>query len=87
MEEELGIWRARALKAEETPAAPAHGKGKAAHAAAPASAELAQARQRIGNLEAENQQLRARIGAAREQIERLRTRLHFVEEHSAGDAA
>lgn len=87
VEEELGVWRARALKAEEPHGSAGHGKSKAAHGGGGGSAELAQARQRIGHLEAENQQLRARIGAAREQIERLRTRLHFVEERSAGDAA
>lgn len=89
VEEELAIWRARALKAEQdVTAAPGASPAKPARAShGGGSAELAQARQRIGILEGENQQLRARIGSAREQIERLRTRLHFVEEHSAGDAA
>ncbi len=82
IEEELGSWRTRCLKAEQDLAS-TPSKGKAGHG----SSELAQARQRIGLLEGENQDLRRRIGAAREHVERLSTRLRFVEEHGAGDAA
>jgi hypothetical protein len=45
VEGELGVWRARALKAEREPA-PSAGKGKASPGGG--SAELAQARHRIG---------------------------------------
>ena len=81
IEEELGGWRARCLKAEQDLAA-APTKGKVVSG----SSEVAQARQRIGLLEGENQDLRRRITRAREHVERLSTRLSFVEEHGAGGA-
>lgn len=82
IEEELGVWRTRCLKAEQDLAA-APSKGRVVQG----SSEVAQARQRIGLLEGENLDLRRRIAAAREQVERLSSRLRFVEERGTGDAA
>ena len=78
LEKELGAWRDKGLKADQdlTP-----GKGRS-----PGTAELLQARQRVGLLEGENHVLQQRITAAREQIEQLKSRLRFVEEHDTEGA-
>ena len=79
LEQELGSWRERALRAEAD-ATPVKGRGHG-------GAELAQARQRVSLLEGENRALLRRIAAAREHIEQLKSRLRFVEDHDAEGAA
>ena len=78
LEQELGAWRERALRAEQE-ATPVKGRSH--------GPELAQARQRIGLLEGENRALQQRIASAREQVEQLKSRLRFVEEHETEGAA
>jgi len=76
--EEVTAWRERCLAAEAE-LAELRAKG-----ASFVSGDIAQARERTTELEAENRELSARIAVAREQIEQLRTRLRFVDEGAFG---
>lgn len=73
MLEELGSWRRRCLKAEaELQELQAAGGG--------AAPDLARARQRMKELEAENQALRQRVDTARDRVHGLVGRLTFLEQ-------
>jgi chromosome segregation ATPase len=75
--DELATWRRRSIRAEaELQEVRTRGGGIA-------GPELAQARQRIVDLETENQDLRLRIDAARERLGSLAARLGFLEEDTA----
>jgi FtsZ-binding cell division protein ZapB len=79
--EELAGWRRRTLKAEgELQQARANG-------GVLAGPELAQARQRVIELETENQALRLRIDAAKDRLRALAGRVTFLEQHGGGTAA
>jgi chromosome segregation ATPase len=76
--EEIARWRERCLAAEAELAE------LRARGASFVSGDIAQARERTTELEAENRELARRIAIAREQVEQLRTRLRFVEEGAFG---
>ena len=79
--EELGAWRRRCLKAE------AELKEAQASGGVVAGAELKESRQRVIDLETENQALRQRIDSAKERLRVLAARLSFLEQHGGGNAA
>ena len=72
--EELAGWRRRSLRAE------ADLQDLRAHSGPSAGPELAQARQRVIDLETENQALRQRVDTARERVRALVGRLSFLEQ-------
>lgn len=79
--DELAAWRRRSLKAEaEVQEFRTRGGGVP-------SAELAQARQRIVDLETENHTLRLRIEAAHERLAALARRLEFLERDAVEGSA
>ncbi|MGH7511316.1 MAG: hypothetical protein ACREOQ_00195 [Gemmatimonadales bacterium] len=79
--EELGAWRRRCLKAE------AELKEAQASGGVVAGTELKESRQRVIDLETENQALRQRIDSAKERLRVLAARLSFLEQHGGGNAA
>ena len=79
--EELGAWRRRCLKAE------AELKEAQASGGVVAGTELKESRQRVIDLETENQALRLRIDSAKERLRVLAARLSFLEQHGGGNAA
>ena len=73
--DELGVWRARAVKAE--------GELKEAAAGRSGSAKPdAETRGRVSDLEQENKALRQRVDAARIRVHDLLSRLTFLEEQA-----
>jgi len=79
LEEELGGWRRRCLKAESELE---ESRGRVPQVT---TGDLVLLRQRVAELELENQALQDRIGHAREQLEQLRTRLRFVGDRVSGE--
>jgi chromosome segregation ATPase len=78
--DELAGWRRRSLRAE---AELSELKGRGGASVGP---ELAQARERVVELENENQALRQRIDAAKERVRLLAARLAFLEQGGEGAA-
>ncbi len=81
LEDELGSWRRRSLKAE------AEVQELRTQTGVVSGPDLIELRARLETLTAENGLLRQRMATAREQVDQLRTRLRFLEDREADGAA